>query len=218
MRAGPRLDAVLRSSVLSKVGDLLWRKESADAATAESSSLSDENSDGEPPRGRSRGSLQLSRTPSRRGPEEPERLGRKSYLDVGPSFLQGSSQARKSAGDQAALSSFAPPSRPHSRSPRFDRMRPPTLDVQNIGPKKTPPRQIRPARDSDASDTDSRKTSHTNGSKAAGERLNAVLSLQTIPPPRPRHFSTTPSRRPPVVHLESQPVARAHRSFEARSR
>ncbi|KAK0731848.1 hypothetical protein B0H67DRAFT_476400 [Lasiosphaeris hirsuta] len=168
---GPRIDSVLRSGV-SKVSDLIWRKDSAGGVDEQSSSTSSDESEMEGPnrgrsRGRSKGSLLPSRATSRRGQEQSGRP----YLEVpNPS---------------------SPVSRPLSRrSSRFELLKPPRIDVQNASPTSTPPRELARPRDNDVSEPESRKSSYGDAIRAADARLNAVLSL-----PRPPQLSPAMSAR-----------------------
>src|SRR3569833_3237891 len=196
---GPRIDAVLRTSV-SKVSDMLWRRDSAETA-AESSGLSSDESDGEPRRGRSRGSAAASAEASRRGHDETSRHRTKHFLDavLPPLFPSSSHTKRPAPGDQPALlSPQSASSRPSSRSSRFDLLRPPTIDIQKASSAgTTPPRQARTGKEADVSDTDSRRSSYAKlggGFFVVGERLNMVLSM-----PRPSFVAANPRQLPPVA-------------------
>ncbi|KAK4038376.1 hypothetical protein C8A01DRAFT_17540 [Parachaetomium inaequale] len=107
---GPRIDTVLRSGV-SKVSDMLWRKE--DDSSSTSSDSEDES------RGRSRG--------PRHGRSVSVQDAK--LLDA-PQLVQGYSQGQLQH----------PPARPISRrSSRFDLLKPPRIDVQNASPSTSPP-------------------------------------------------------------------------------
>ncbi|OIW23971.1 hypothetical protein CONLIGDRAFT_637208 [Coniochaeta ligniaria NRRL 30616] len=169
----PRIDSVLRSGV-SRVSDLLWRK-NLDAADADPSASSDE-SDTEPGRGRTRES-----------PAQPDQPGTKTYLDVMPSFVSQSHSRPPQGGDQGLLHPAHPPSRPLSRkSSRFELLKPPKIDVQDTSPNALPPAQKVPSHTgSDTSGPDSRKSSTADAVRAA-DSLNAAISV-----PQPRRLSTT---------------------------
>ncbi|KAH8883647.1 hypothetical protein GQ53DRAFT_600635, partial [Thozetella sp. PMI_491] len=202
---GPRIDTVIRSGV-SKVGDMLWRRE-AEAGDVSSVTSSDESETEH--RGRSRFSALPSRSSSRR--PAADRAPTKHYLDVMPRFLHPSEHGKLSPGEQEALAipGAMPSSRPPSRrSSRFELLKPPRIDVQDPSPSSTPPPDMsRLLGASDASDTDSRKSSYADGVRRADARLNSVLSIpsrrfssQTA---SSRHWSisqredrTSPSRRP----------------------
>lgn len=140
-RGGPRIDTMLRSGV-SKVSDILWRREgseppfgdasAASAAGAHMSqqSSSDDDSESEAaPRGRFRISTLPSRTPSvNSGPLAADKLlystlkpSEKHYLDVMPTFGR--------AGGEDPIT--RPPSR---QSARFERLKPPRIDVSDASP------------------------------------------------------------------------------------
>ncbi|KAF4340562.1 hypothetical protein FBEOM_5502 [Fusarium beomiforme] len=82
MFKGPRIDTVIRGGV-SRLGDMLWKKDTLmDGST---DILSSDESDNDHPKGRSRISLNLSRTNSRRNKPEPQN-GAKHFLDSMPQF------------------------------------------------------------------------------------------------------------------------------------
>lgn len=170
----PRIDSVLRSGV-SRVSDLIWRKD-PDGADGDSSTSSDE-SDTEPGRGRTRESVAQADIP-----------GAKTYLNVMPSFLPTSqSHGRAPHGDQGLLYPAHPSSRPPSRkSSRFELLKPPKIDVQDTSPNASPPVQkVRSHGGSDTSGADSRKSSHADAVRAANTNLNAAISM-----PQARRLST----------------------------
>lgn len=194
----PRIDSVLRSGV-SRVSDLIWRKDPATAASADSSSSSDE-SDTEPAsRGRSR------ETPA----AQPDQSGAKtSYLDVMPSFVS-QSHIRPPPGDQTLLNPpVPPPSRPLSRkSSRFELLKPPKIDVQDTSSSPTnpllgPAQKVRSHTGSDTTSgaESSRKSSNAGAVRGAADSLNAAISTTSKHPRRPssatqRHWSVS-DRRP----------------------
>ncbi|KAK3388156.1 hypothetical protein B0T20DRAFT_511712 [Sordaria brevicollis] len=191
---GQRIDSVLRSGV-SKVSDMLWRKETAPGPVDEYDS-SDE-SDAES-RGRSRS---LPSSPARKAGRSPSNHGKangeKSYLDIMPQFIPTAEKHHsksKSVGgsieQQNGLLSASPPSRPLSRrSSRFELLKPPKIDVQNASPTSSPglrPLEITRTRGggawaSDVSDVEGSRKSSVNtdagGVREADARLNAMLTM-----------------------------------------
>ncbi|KAM7208991.1 hypothetical protein V8F20_000600 [Naviculisporaceae sp. PSN 640] len=170
---GPRIDSVLRSGV-SKVSDIIWRKDRDD----DTSSTSSDDSDTEQVRGRPRSSqVQLVQP----GQDASTRSG-KTYLDVMPHFERTPEHSKSASGDQGGLKvpGSSPSSQPLSRrSSRFEMLKPPKLDVQAASPTSSPTPE--PARGyENASDSDSHKsaTSFPDGVRAADARLNAVLHQQ----------------------------------------
>ncbi|KAM7222210.1 hypothetical protein V8F06_002482 [Rhypophila decipiens] len=166
---GPRIDSVLRSGV-SKVSDIIWRKERDD----DTSSTSSDESDMEQVRGRTRGSLPL--PDSRRAQDAANRSG-KTFLEVMPQFehVPGKSTSKDRSG--LYVPSASPSSRPLSRrSSRFDMLKPPKLDVQAASPTPSPPPEA--VRGSETpSESGSRKSAAIDGVRAADARLNAVLQF-----------------------------------------
>ncbi|KJR87179.1 uncharacterized protein SPSK_01372 [Sporothrix schenckii 1099-18] len=144
-KGGPRIDTVLRSGV-SKVSDILWRREGSEplygdaaapasastvgAAAHVSQSSSDDDSEPEAaPRGRFRNSPIHSRSPSANAESEPQgankshsttKTNEKHYLNIMPSFGRGGGH-----------SLHRPPSR---QSARFERLKPPRIDVSDASP------------------------------------------------------------------------------------
>ncbi|KAK4096109.1 hypothetical protein N658DRAFT_562652 [Parathielavia hyrcaniae] len=169
---GPRIDTVLRSGV-SKVSDMLWRKDE------DSSSTSSDESEAES-RGRLRRPLHgrsLSVQDSRNLLEAPQLVP-----DVAKSGLPQH-----------------PPSRPISRrSSRFDLLKPPRIDVQNASPSTSPPpvlvRQHGPA----GSDTDS--PAGRDEARAAAARLNAAVTApnHSTAPSSSRQWSIADRSTPPA--------------------
>ncbi|KAJ9151674.1 hypothetical protein NKR19_g4729 [Coniochaeta hoffmannii] len=171
----PRIDSVLRSGV-SRVSDLIWRKD-PDGAGGDSSTSSDE-SDTEPGRGRPRESA-----------AQPDTQGPKTYLNVMPSFVPTSqSHSRLPQSDQGLLYPANPASRPISRqSSRFELLKPPKIEIKDTSPNGAPPEQKVPSRgSSDTSGADSSKSSHVDPNTS----LNAAISM-----PQLRRLSTGTTSR-----------------------
>ena len=166
----PRIDSVLRSSV-SKVSDMIWRKEGGVGDEQSSSTSADEselehNRRGRR-RGRSKGSVVPHRPSSRHGRESdptPQLLS-----PIGPTSL-------------SAPGSY-PASRPVSRhSSRFELLKPPRIDVQNASPAASPPPEAARPQDLDVSETESRKSNYADAPRPADDpRVKAILSLPKPP-------------------------------------
>ncbi|CAK7212585.1 hypothetical protein SBRCBS47491_001516 [Sporothrix bragantina] len=183
-KGGPRIDTMLRSGV-SKVSDIFWRREDSEPGLADStaaqmsSSSSDDDSESEAaaPRGRPGKKSSLpSRTPSVAADnsllQQTSKSGERHYLDVMPTFGRGSDPINR------------PPSR---QSARFERLKPPRIDVRDASPSaddaandqkqlglqlsssrrnsSLQPLYRRPQQDSDysESDTRSRRSSRVSG-------------------------------------------------------
>ncbi|KAL1872979.1 hypothetical protein Daus18300_004120 [Diaporthe australafricana] len=120
---GPRIDSVLKSGV-SKVSELLWKKES-EAEDSDSSTSSD-STDAED-RGRRKQGKSLSPSASIRDRPGHVKQESKHFLDVMPPFVSASDM-RDSGGRHA--SSGVSLSRPASRrSTRFELLKPPRIDI-----------------------------------------------------------------------------------------
>ena len=212
-RGGPRIDTVLRTGV-SKVSDLFWRRESAETADLDTSSTSSDESETEAARGRPPGSARHRRAESRSDKDGHAEHQSKHFLDVMPLFASGSSHGKKATGEHKSASSPYSPSRPSSqRSSRFELLKPPKLDLETASPTTPPRRARRRGKDSDKSDTDSRKSSHGTGHQAASARLHAVLGrTPPFPLPAGRHFSNATAfagRHVSLSHRSPSPVRTA---------
>ncbi|KAI1448788.1 hypothetical protein F5Y02DRAFT_374694 [Annulohypoxylon stygium] len=186
-KGGAKLDGMIRGSV-SKVTDLLWKK---DSDSDDSSSSSSSDSDEEPKRGRAKGSTNVSRSNSRR-PRDSNR--QKNYLEVMPPFKQTMLlQDKPSSEEIDPLSVMSPTSRP-SRSPRFDRLKPPRIDIRKASPPSTDlvPTRSRVLRDSsDISDLEPFPA--PQGVKLQDLSKDTTVVLRA-PQPRPRMGSRTLSQ------------------------
>ncbi|KAK4129745.1 hypothetical protein N657DRAFT_563784 [Parathielavia appendiculata] len=174
---GPRIDTVLRSGV-SKVGDMLWRKDD------DSSSTSSDDSEAES-RGRSRRPLH--------------------GCSLTVQDAQNLLEAPQLVHDLAKSGQLPhPPARPISRrSSRFDLLKPPRIDVQNASPSTSPPpvlvRQHGPA----GSDTESQ--AERDDARAATARLDvAVIAPNHSTTPSSRQWSIADRSTPPARAVVSK--------------
>ncbi|KAI1137194.1 hypothetical protein F5Y05DRAFT_81042 [Hypoxylon sp. FL0543] len=180
-KGGSKIDGMIRGGV-SKVTDLLWRRDSDSEST--SSTSSSEDSDEESKRGRDKNSAAMSRSNSRRARDTTRQ---KNYLDVMPPFKSASVSNDKPMSEETdalALNTTSPP----SRSARFDRLKPPRIDIRKASPPSEDLEQTksRLLRESDVSDTESRKSpvgyvdKPWNTSTDLGE-LHSLAPSQTRP-------------------------------------
>ncbi|KAI1459992.1 hypothetical protein F4805DRAFT_38627 [Annulohypoxylon moriforme] len=187
-KGGAKLDGMIRGSV-SKVTDLLWKKDSDTEGGSASSTNSE--SEEEPKRGRAKSSTNVSRSNSRR-PRDSTR--QKNYLDVMPPFKQTLLLHDKPSSEEVdPLAVISPTSRP-SRSPRFDRLKPPRIDIRKASPPSTDlvPTRSHILRDSsDVSDLEPFPA--TQGEKLHGLSKDTTVVL-AAPQPRPRMGSRTLSQ------------------------
>lgn len=121
---GPRIDSVLKSGV-SKVSELLWKKDSEAEDSDSSTSLSD-GSD-EEVRGRRKDARYLSPASSIKG-RTGQGKQEKHYHDVLPSFVpvSGHEGTHSRSGSAVGIPLSSPTSR---RSTRFELLRPPRIDI-----------------------------------------------------------------------------------------
>ncbi|KAI8959827.1 hypothetical protein F5Y11DRAFT_331908 [Daldinia sp. FL1419] len=174
-KGGAKLDGMIRGGV-SKVTDFLWKKDS-DAEEDSSSSSSDE-SDSDSKRGRIRSSFTLSRSSSRRRDEGDRQ---KNYLDVMPPFKSASaSHDKRTSMELEPLALRHTTSRP-TRSPRFDRLKPPRIDVRKASPpsefEHTKPHMLR---DSDISDVESRPRNSSDKTRDTSTDLTDIPPLPVL--------------------------------------
>lgn len=166
---GPRLDTVLRGGV-SKLGDMLWKKDGSGEAPQEPES-SDE-SESEVSRGRLRQTL--SRQSSKR---KEGRHQSKHFLDAMPQFNPIADTHRHARTDSRSRrgSQLEATSRSLSRqSSRVDLLKPPTLEVRRRSPSASP--DAHPS-ESDVSDAPSGQQRTSEGVRVADRRLSSIMGL-----------------------------------------
>ena len=192
---GPRIDTVIRGGV-SKLGDMLWRREndgsSADEATDESEAELD--------RGRSRQSLDMSRRPSNQSKDETP-LNAKHFFDEMPEFRHMNEAPGKPSDTQNQLLNAPDISRPPSRqSARWEKLKPPRIDVKSASPTSSP--NILPvgSGQGEASESGSYPQSVPDGVRAADHRLNDIVNgrqLDRKSRSQSRHWSITDTAQAP---------------------
>ncbi|TDZ27528.1 hypothetical protein C8034_v009733 [Colletotrichum sidae] len=205
---GGRIDNAIRGGV-SKLGDLIWRKESDTGdGPSEAEGTTTDASDAEP-RGRRRGGT-LSRNASVRN-RELRQQNAKNYLDVMPTF-------QSAFPDKLKATESEPPntqdvSRPPSRkSPRFDRLKPPRIDILSASPTSSPGSAQRL---SDLSEAEPLSGS-SQGVRRADKRLNSIMALPQVlspdgmpPSQRDRHWSISAhSPAPDRAPMSKREIAR----------
>ncbi|KAI0837589.1 hypothetical protein F5Y06DRAFT_270805 [Hypoxylon sp. FL0890] len=173
-KGGAKIDGMIRGGV-SKVTDLLWKKDSDSEST--SSTSSSEDSDEESKRGRNKNSAAVSRSNSRRARDTTRQ---KNYLDVMPPFKSASVFNDKPVSEETdalALTTTSPP----GRSARFDRLKPPRIDIRKASPPSVDLEQTksRLLRESDVSDAESRKSpvGYADKSRNTSTDLSEATSL-----------------------------------------
>ncbi|AEO53089.1 hypothetical protein MYCTH_2293962 [Thermothelomyces thermophilus ATCC 42464] len=183
---GPRIDTVLRSGV-SKVSEMLWRKEGDDSSSTSSSDSEAES------RGRSRGPRPVR---SFSLEQDPKRL-----LDAPQQLVPDYKLPQRQLQH--------PPARPISRrSSRFELLKPPRIDVQQASPSTSPPPvQVRTTHEASVGSAAAAAAAATaaaaaaaaadsqggrDGTRAASANLNAALALPHRPvSPSSRQWSIT---------------------------
>ncbi|KAK2023354.1 hypothetical protein LX32DRAFT_147395 [Colletotrichum zoysiae] len=187
---GARIDNVIRGGV-SKIGDLIWRKESDTGdvpSEAEGGTTTDE-SDTEHRRGRKRGETPLSRTASARS-QGVRQQNTKTYLDVMPAFEPASHDKLKHTQSEPVnnLPDNSPPSASR-KSPRFDRLKPPRIDIMSASPTSSHGSAAK--RLSDVSELESLSPGRVSGGvKEADKRFKPIITVPPFAPAgRPRSGS-----------------------------
>ncbi|KAK2594812.1 hypothetical protein QQS21_007500 [Conoideocrella luteorostrata] len=185
-KGGPRIDTVIRGSV-SKIGDMLWKREGANETGLEIEST--DESESERARGRSRSSTNVSRRASRRRADAQNQP--KHFLDVMPHFNHVNDAYYPSSTDNSKVD-LASGAMNHGQQPsRFDLLRPPRIDPRGASSSALPETRQPRLGDSDASESDSRH----GGSKISGgvrdvdNRSSSMLEL-TRPEDDARSFKS----------------------------
>lgn len=175
---GPRIDSVLKSGV-SKVSELLWKKES-EAEDTDSSTSSSDGTDVEE-RGRRKQGKSLSPTASIRGRPGHVKQESKHFLDVMPPFVSASENGRHAP---LGVSLSRPASR---RSTRFELLKPPRIDI-SVADSSTDTQKDQAV---DVSDSEMRMSNIHEEPLSGGRRPVSALSAQS---PRTRRFSAAFNR------------------------
>ncbi|KAI1378814.1 hypothetical protein F4677DRAFT_412075 [Hypoxylon crocopeplum] len=175
-KGSAKIDGMIRGGV-SKMTDLLWKRDSDSEGTSTSSS---EDSDEELKRGRIRESLTISRSSSRR-PRDSNR--QKDYLEVMPHFKSASIATDKPTSEDINPLALTHTASRASRSPRFDRLKPPRIDIRKASPPSSEMERAksRLLRDSDISDAESR-SGLIDKPRTASKDLTSEVTF--VPPSR----------------------------------
>ncbi|KAI0400161.1 hypothetical protein F4802DRAFT_505977 [Xylaria palmicola] len=171
-KGGAKLDDMIRGSV-SKVTDLIWKKDH------DSSDSSDE-SDTDVRRGRPTEQALLSPESAARDPDSRHPV--KHYMDVMPNFKSTADPTDKTTSQGVDSSPIQVLSQVPSRSPRFEQLKPPRIDVRKASPDLSEQEgdSSRYFMDSDTSDIDSRPHDLTlaiNRPRQTSQELHTVLSI-----------------------------------------
>ncbi|KAK4203988.1 hypothetical protein QBC40DRAFT_8248 [Triangularia verruculosa] len=175
---GPRIDTVLRSGV-SKISDMVWRKEVGDDQYSTTSS-SDSEIDA---RGRSRGPRVFRRSHGRTASMQ----NGKHSTEPLPQFVSITNTAKSPNNGQESGLLPHPPAQPLSRrSSRFDLLKPPRIDIQDVSSSASTPPLAERRREQVESDVESRKS---------GDWGIDRVDMAPLPFHKPRQFSTISSGR-----------------------
>ncbi|KAI0454835.1 hypothetical protein F5B21DRAFT_473639 [Xylaria acuta] len=179
-KGGAKFDDMIRGGV-SKVTDLIWKKDSDSDST-------DDGSDTDIRRGRPTGSALLS--PGSSGRHHDNRQPVKNYMDIMPNFKSTTDSMDKSTSHKADGSSVQVLSRPPSRSPRFEQLKPPRIDVRRTSSELSEVEKGTPQHfmDSDMSEPDprSRGLSHPiSRPRQSSKELQNILSIRGADSPVP---------------------------------
>lgn len=200
----PRIDSVLKSGV-SRVSDLIWKKESEAEESDSSTSLSDESDEEE--RGRRKDKKLLSPTSSIRGrPGDGQGQGKqeKHYLDIMPPFTSAPTHGGTHSRSGSAVG--IPLSSPNSRrTTRFELLRPPRIDVSAAADSPAEPSNDTKA---DVHDPEARLGSIQE--TARNETGTPSLSIRPTGSRRVSAESVRSSRHFSITEKDLVPCERAH--------
>ncbi|KAI0877719.1 hypothetical protein GGS24DRAFT_446510 [Hypoxylon argillaceum] len=171
-KGGAKLDDMIRGGV-SKMTDLIWKKDS-------DSDSGDEESETDVRRGRPRGSALLS--PKSAARNYDGRRPVKNQGDNMPQFKSRPSSMDKSALHELVSSSAQVLSRPPSRSPRFEQLKPPRIDIRKASPDLSELEESNPHSlvESDMSEIDARSQDPRrpiNRPRQTSKELQNLLAL-----------------------------------------
>lgn len=204
---GPRIDTVIRGGV-SKIGDIIWKKD----ATSDSDSDSSSDSDNEVA-----SKEQVRPTISRAGSKMSDvPQNAKHFYDTMPHF-QSISETTNKSNSQGQGQSLALPvlSRPPSRqSARWEQLKPPRIDVNSS--TSTPSPSVAPSKrlgGSEISESDSNQQSTSDDKHAPSQELDESVTRGSGPSSRAvsasRHWSIADrSPSPERARLSKREVAR----------
>ncbi|RYP14065.1 hypothetical protein DL765_006599 [Monosporascus sp. GIB2] len=192
-KGGAKLDGIIREGV-SKVGDMLWRK---DADRDDAPSTSSDESGAEQKRGRLIESAEFPRSglnPIHETQPPPHYPG---TLPPFKSVLEPTNEnlTYDNSNNLAIQRTLPRPTSP--RPDRFNKLKPPRIDVGGTSPSRSP--VMAPSKPSDMDVSDSELRSRGEGDDGRLERprrtsrdLNAALSIPVVKEPA-RHGSAVPS-------------------------
>ncbi|RGP74792.1 hypothetical protein FLONG3_5903 [Fusarium longipes] len=199
MFKGPRIDTVIRGSV-SKIGDILWKKDTP--MEAPSDVPSSDESDNDQPKGRSRISLNLSRTNSKRNKPEPQH-GAKHFLDAMPQFQPIADTRGHSTTDVK---------KKQSSPSRVNMTRPPPLDFSSISsPVKPKEAEKVSAVEPALSEAESCQESAKDGTRGTEKESDEVTPMVRFDEPdnfRARKWSIANQPIPQEARLSKREIAR----------
>ncbi|KAI0810314.1 hypothetical protein GGR55DRAFT_646139 [Xylaria sp. FL0064] len=183
-KGGAKLDDMIRGGV-SKVTDFIWKKDS------DSSDSSDDDSDTDDRGGRPTRPALLSPVSSAHNHES--RRPAKNYMDIMPNFKSATDSIDKSASHKTDNSSIQVSSRPPSRSPRFEQLKPPRIDIRKASPdlSEIEDSETRSFIDPNSSDIDSHCHAHSSGHpvnrpRQTSKELQSALSIGNMEFPASR--------------------------------
>lgn len=202
---GPRIDTVIRGGV-SRLGDMLWKRDNPADPFAEA--FSTDESDTEQTKGRTRLSLSLSRTGSRKERGEPQH-STKHFLDTMPQF-QPLAEVQKNGGSNHQRANSELVKTQTNQSARFEALKPPKLDLPSTA--EDTPAPIKQSRYADVEmSEESSRDSVSEGLKAKDKDTNALVVPEFEQRSRravSRHWSIADRDSPQGSQLSRREVAR----------
>ncbi|KAI5917289.1 hypothetical protein F4810DRAFT_61981 [Camillea tinctor] len=188
-KGGAKIDGIIRGGV-SKVTDLLWKKDSESESLTSASSSDD--SEMEHTRGRKR--IADNSNNSSRASSKHKRESRysKQHLEVLSPFKPTSHLSEKGSREMDFQSPGHSISRPPSRSARFEQLKPPRIDIRRASLTPSEPEQTESyvVADSDLSDADSRPHDwRSSRPRQASRELDNIMSLSSSQMPKRLQYS-----------------------------
>ncbi|CAG9989847.1 unnamed protein product [Clonostachys byssicola] len=196
--AAPRIDTVIRGSV-SKIGDLIWRKDEG----SDSSSDSSDESDSDVAKDATRPIMSRGRS-AQSSDEVPPNV--KNFYDEMPLFQHVSEINAQAENRNDKQSMFDKTKSTDSSTSRWNLLKPPRIDIQSASPGSPSP--IQEASHSEESDYSTSK-SPIESDQRDRDHLNADSSPDVTGRPIARHWSITDnSLTPESAQLSRREVAR----------
>ncbi|KAK5631608.1 hypothetical protein RRF57_007322 [Xylaria bambusicola] len=125
-KGGAKLDDMIRGGV-SKMTDLIWKKDSDSSDSSDNDSGADDRKD--------RPTKLALRSPGSSTRHSDSRRPVRNYMDIMSNFKSTTDSMDKVVSQKIDNSLYPVSSQPPSRSPRFDQLKPPRIDIRKASPE-----------------------------------------------------------------------------------